>query len=104
MIDQSDPKVSPAALPPTRDSDATPFLYFDVVTAYGTYNGAVQIEVASRIIRATPDGGVIIEFLNTAHIRCSPNAATILRNILDAALKTLERPQEGPAVGMGGLN
>ena len=106
MIDDpTDPKISAATVPLIiRDSDAAPFLYFDIAPAYGIFHGAIQIEVASRVLTVAPGGGAKVEFVTTAHIRCSVQAATNLRNALDDALKMLEQPEEGPAVGMGRLN
>jgi hypothetical protein len=83
---------------------ATPFVYFDIVGAHGIMHGAIQIELASRILIATPDGGVEIKFITSARLRCSPNAATNLRAAIDGALKMLEQPQEGPAATASKLN
>jgi hypothetical protein len=88
----------PPNLPSYEDTGgATPFVYFDIVAAHGTMNGAIQIELASRILIPTPDGGVDIKFLGSARLRCSPTAAIQLRNSLDIALKMVELPQEAPA-------
>lgn len=105
MTDLTDlTQVEPALI--YRDFDAAPFVYLDIVPAHGICAGAIQIEVASRVLTAIPGGDVKVEIVTTAHIRCSPNAAINLRNALDAALKMLEQqpPQEGPAAGTGRLN
>jgi hypothetical protein len=70
-----------------------PLVYFDIVGAYGTMNGAVEVELATRILVPKPDGSTEVKFISSARIRCSQNAAINLRNGLDAALKMLEQPQ-----------
>ena len=71
---------------------AAPVVYFDIVGAYGTMNGSIEIELATRILIPKPDGATEVKFLASGRLRCSPNAATNLRNGLDAALKMLEQP------------
>jgi hypothetical protein len=34
---------------------AAPLVYFDIVGAYGTMNGAVEVELATRILVPKPD-------------------------------------------------
>jgi hypothetical protein len=58
--------------------------------------GAIQIELASRILNAVPDGSNEIKFITSGRLRCSPTAAMNLRNAFDAALKMLEQPQQSP--------
>jgi hypothetical protein len=70
-----------------------PLVYFDIVGAYGTMNGAVEVELATRILVPKPDGTTEVKFISSGRIRCSQNAAINLRNGLDAALKMLEQPQ-----------
>jgi hypothetical protein len=70
-----------------------PLVYFDIVGAYGTMNGAVEVELATRILVPRPDGTTEVKFISSGRIRCSQNAAINLRNGLDAALKMLEQPQ-----------
>jgi hypothetical protein len=82
--------------PPYEDCSTAPFVYFDIVPTHGIMNGAIQIELASRIL-APGDGAVVIKFLTSGRLRCSPSAARHLREALDAALKMLEQPQDGPA-------
>lgn len=72
-----------------------PLVYFDFAVAHGTLNGAIQIEVASRIlIPSFPDGGVSTKLITSGRLRCSPTAAFTLREALDAALKMLDHPQQ----------
>src|SRR5437667_11714191 len=75
--------------------DTAPFVYFDLTPTHGIFGGAIQIELAARILNATPDGGVEIKFITTGRLRCSPTAALNLRNAIDASLKMLEQPQAG---------
>jgi hypothetical protein len=84
---------------------AAPLVYFDIVGAYGTMNGAVEVELATRILVPKPDGSTEVKFISSGRLRCSANAATNLRNGLDAALKMLEQPQTtATAIAAGKLN
>ena len=76
--------------------DTAPFVYFDISPTHGVLGGAIQIELAARILNAVPDGGVEIKFITTGRLRCSPTAALNLRHAIDAALKMLEQPQQSP--------
>src|SRR5258706_7230804 len=77
--------------------DTAPFVYFDISPAHGIIGGAIQIELAARILNAVSDGSVEIKFITSGRLRCSPAAAMNLRNAIDAALKMLEQPQQAPA-------
>ena len=72
---------------------SAPLVYFDIVGAYGTMNGSIEVEVATRILVPKGDGSTDVKFLASGRLRCTPTAATNLRNALDAALKMLEQPQ-----------
>ncbi len=76
--------------------DTAPFVYFDISPTHGILGGAIQIELAARILNAVPDGGVEIKFITTGRLRCSPTAALNLRNAIDAVLKMLEQQQQSP--------
>jgi hypothetical protein len=39
-----------------------PLVYFDIVGAYGTMNGAVEVELATRILVPKPDGSTEVKF------------------------------------------
>jgi len=67
----------PAAIIYEDTGGTAQLVYFDIVAAYGTMHGAVEIELATRILVPKPDGAN-------------------LRNGLDAALKMLEQPQANP--------
>jgi hypothetical protein len=72
---------------------SAPLIYFDIVGAYGTMNGSIEVELATRILIPRPDGATDVKFLASGRLRCTPTAATNLRNALDAALKMLEQPE-----------
>jgi hypothetical protein len=78
--------------------DTAPIVYFDIAPAHGVIGGAVQIELAARILNAVSDGSVETKFITSARLRCSPTAALNLRNAIDASLRMiLEQPQQTPA-------
>jgi len=84
---------------------AAPLVYFDIVGAYGTMNGSIEIELATRILVPKSDGSTEVKFISSGRLRCTQNAATNLRNGLDAALKMLEQPQGSTAsIAAGKLN
>ena len=68
-------------------------VYFDIVAAYGVMTGGIEVELATRILVPKQDGATEVKFLSSGRLRCTPTAATNLRNALDAALKMLEQPQ-----------
>ena len=99
--------------PPTKPSDLiyedtgamAPLVYFDIVGAYGTMNGSIEIELATRILVPKSDGSTEVKFISSGRLRCTQNAATNLRNALDSALKMLEQPQaNAAAIAAGKLN
>jgi hypothetical protein len=87
--------------PTTKPSDLiyedtggqAPLVYFDIVGAYGTMNGSIELELATRILVPKPDGSTEVKFVSSGRLRCTPNAAANLRNGLDSALKMLEHPE-----------
>jgi hypothetical protein len=91
--------------PTTKPSDLiyedtggqAPLVYFDIVGAYGTMNGSIELELATRILVPKPDGSTEVKFVSSGRLRCTPNAAANLRNGLDSALKMLEQPQPNMA-------
>jgi hypothetical protein len=96
--------------PPAKPGDliyedggaATPLVYFDIVGAYGTMNGSIELELATRILIPKSDGSTEVKFISSGRLRCTQNAAVNLRNGLDAALKMLEQPQPNMAVVAAG--
>ena len=96
MTDQPNPK--PGDLVYEDTGAAAPLVYFDIVGAYGTMNGSVESELATRILIPKTDGSTEVKFISSGRLRCSQNAAVNLRNGLDAALKMLEQPAANVAV------
>jgi hypothetical protein len=98
--------------PPARPPDliyedtgaAAPLVYFDIVGAYGTMNGSVEIELATRILVPKADGGTEVKFISSGRLRCTQSAAANLRNGLDAALKMLEPQASVGAITASKLN
>jgi hypothetical protein len=83
---------------------AAPLVYFDIIGAFGTMNGSIEMELATRILIPKPDGATEVRFLSTGRLRCSPTAAVNLRNGLDAALKMLEQSQQPNPVAASKMN
>ena len=76
-----------------------PFVYFDAVPAFGTLNGAIQIDCVARTMLPTgPAGEMQIDMVCTAHIRCSPTAALELISALQKSLEMMQQPP-GPPTG-----
>ncbi len=92
MADQ-EARNPPAALVYEDTGAMAPVVYFDIVAAYGTMNGSIEAELATRVLLPRTDGTTDVKFLSSGRLRCSPSAALQLRNALDAALKMLEQPQ-----------
>ena len=92
MADQ-EARNPPAALVYEDTGAMAPVVYFDIVAAYGTMNGSIEAELATRVLLPRTDGTTNVKFLSSGRLRCSPSAALQLRNALDAALKMLEQPQ-----------
>jgi hypothetical protein len=95
----ADPETTEAPdFPVYVDIGTAPYVYFDRVAAHGVMKGAIQIELASRILIPLPDGGVEVKFVTSGRLRCSPAAAAQLRDGVIAALKMFEETtQESPA-------
>ena len=91
---------TPVGNAPYEDTGRATFIYFDIASAHGIMNGAVQIELASRVLVPDPDGPVEVRFRTTGHLRCSPIAAAQLRDSLAAALKMLEDAQQRPVAAV----
>ena len=103
MTDQ--PTTKPGDLVYEDTGAAAPLVYFDIVGAYGTMNGSIEIELATRILVPKSDGSTEVKFISSGRLRCTQNAATNLRNALDSALKMLEQPQaNAAAIAAGKLN
>lgn len=82
--------------PAYRNVDSAPHVYFDLVPAFGVMEGAIQIELAGRVISPTDDSGTLIEFVTTARLRCSPAAARQLLESLEKALAMIQQAETAP--------
>ena len=103
MTDQ--PTTKPGDLVYEDSGAAAPLVYFDIVGAYGTMNGSIELELATRILVPKSDGTTEVKFITSGRLRCTQNAAANLRNGLDAALKMLDQPQGSTAsIAAGKLN
>ena len=67
-------------------------------------HGAIEVELATRILIPKPDGTTEVKFLSTGRLRCSSAAAVSLRSGLDAALKMLEQSQQPNPVAASKMN
>ena len=99
-MSNSPANVVPPGYKPVRTA---PFVYFDFVPTYGTLGGAVLIELAARTLAPLQNGAVASQTVEVARLRFTPDAARLLRNALDEALKLVEHPQSQPA-SVGKLN
>jgi hypothetical protein len=80
-------------IPPYKNLDTSPFIYFDVVPTFGVLNGAIQIELAARILIPGEGQDVHAEFVSVGRLRCSPTAAEHLRTAVQKSLEMLNQPQ-----------
>ena len=103
MADQENPKPAPDLIYEDTGG-AAPLVYFDIIGAYGTMHGSIEIELATRILVPKPDGATEVKFLSSGRLRCSPTAAINLRNGLESALKLLEQPQPDQVVAASKMN
>jgi hypothetical protein len=90
--------------PGFRENHAAPIVYFDLCSAHGILNGAVQIELISRVLVPLANGGVKIEFSTTGRLRCSPAAALALRESINKCLEMLTLPPATQSVATGTMN
>jgi hypothetical protein len=92
LADQEIPK-PPPDLAYEDTGGLAPLVYFDIVGAYGTFHGAIELELATRIVIPRADGSTEVKFVSSGRLRCSAAAAANLRGGIDGALKMLEQPQ-----------
>jgi hypothetical protein len=96
--------VSDSPAPPVyRNTDTAPLVFFDVVAAFGALAGSIEIELAARILSPVASGNPV-EFITTGRLRCSPNAATQLRNAIDESLNILKKPRSEGDIGSTSMN
>lgn len=84
-------KAQAAPAPLLRNVGTAPVVYFDSVPVFGTFGGVIEMELSTRVMLPKADGGVIVESMCSAHLRCPPAAAGQLIESLQRALKMLEQ-------------
>jgi hypothetical protein len=84
------------ALPATLDDAGTRFVYFDAAPNYANISGIISVTLCAARRRTDGNGGINIEFVAVADLRCSIEAATHLRDALNGAL-LLGMPTKGEA-------
>lgn len=80
------PRPTQSAAPLLKNASAAPMIYFDNVPVMGTFGGNIEIELAARVLMPKIGGTVTAELNCTGHIRCSPQAASMLIDALEKAL------------------
>jgi hypothetical protein len=85
---------NPVIAPPYENLDTAPLIYFDVAPIHGIVAGVLQVELGARVLIPRPDGSGETKIITTGRLRCSPMAATHLRDALSASLKLLEQAQQ----------
>jgi hypothetical protein len=74
-------------------TETADFIYFDGISAVGSSNGIIQIELGAHVLVGKVGGEVQYEIMTTAHLRCTPTAAVNLRNAIDKALEMTQRAE-----------
>jgi hypothetical protein len=72
-----DPSVNEApkgGVPAFDNRNDVPTVYFDMAPAHGVMAGAVQIELAARVLIPHADDSVEVRFVTCGRLRCSPSA------------------------------
>ena len=69
MTDQ--PTTKPGDLVYEDTGANAPLVYFDIVGAYGTMNGSIEIELATRILVPKQDGSTEVKFISSGRLRCT---------------------------------
>ena len=72
--------------PPLKNAAAAPFVYFDLVPAFGVVNGVVELELAAQMVVPTADGNAHAETVCTVHLRGSFAAMESLSGAIDKSL------------------
>lgn len=84
------PNAPKAPAPLLKNTASAPFVYCDVVPAFGIVNGVIELELAAQVLIPKPDGSVQSDLACVAHLRCSVAAANNLVDALDKALDMLK--------------
>jgi hypothetical protein len=69
-----------------KDAMNAPVVYFEGAANFGCNNGIANVTLAAARYLATDEGGVAMDVIAVAHLRCSISAAADLRNALDSAI------------------
>ncbi|MBV8157033.1 MAG: hypothetical protein JO278_05215 [Dyella sp.] len=99
MADQ--PNVSPPVtqltdIPLSLEASAhAPFIYFEVASAYGFFNGVVRITLEAARVSPSGEGLVKTDRVTVAHLRMSIPAAAALKAAIDGALLLASPPASG---------
>lgn len=75
-----------SAAPLLKNASAAPMVYFDNVPVMGAFAGNIEVELAARVLMPKIGGTVVAEMNCTGHLRCSPQAASMLIDALQKAL------------------
>ena len=93
------PRPSNKSQPPLlKNAAAAPFVYFDLVPAFGVVNGVVELELAAQMVVPTADGNAHAETVCTVHLRGSLAAMEGLSSAIDKALD-MARAATAPSNG-----
>jgi hypothetical protein len=91
-----------------RNTETAPTVFFDAPVAWAIHDGVVAIELGLRAMVPVGDGegeaGPDIEGHIAGRLRCSPEAARRLRDVLDKTLTRLDRPHDVAAAVVAKLN
>jgi hypothetical protein len=86
MTDAPNPEFS-AQTPPYEDAGTAPFIYFDIAPSFGVFAGAIQIELASRILIPNQSGTVDVKLIATGRCDAAQRRRSIFAPPLKRALK-----------------
>jgi hypothetical protein len=91
-----------------RNNENAPVIHFDAPVAWALHYGVVAVELGFRAMVPHGDGegecGPDTEGHIAARLRCSPEAARRLRDVLDKMLERLEKPRDAAAPMVANLN
>lgn len=95
--------MSDAPVPPIKEHDGVPFLYFDHVVSFGHINGVIQLELSANIL--TPiQKGVEVQITPVARLRCNVPAAADVLQAIQNALEMAQQAQQGGSTGPSQVN
>ena len=79
------------------DERSAPFIFFDGAPSFGVNGGIISVTLAATRLLSDVDHTVTKDVVAVAHLRCSVQAATDLRNSLDKALLLQARVSDKPS-------